>query len=105
VVKRRLELSLEYLAAHTEDRLEYYLSSGARIVYPNTMLGEFLKGIYLELFEKKHNVSRILQGLSADIASCRALRQSRRRRPVITLPDKAPVLPLSGVFPAYKKGT
>ena len=44
--------------------MEYYLSSGARIVYPNSMLGVFLKGIYLELFEKKHNLSRILQGIA-----------------------------------------
>lgn len=64
VVKRRLELSLEYLANHTDDRLEYSLSSGARIVYPNSMLGEFLKGIYLEIFERKQNVSRILQGIA-----------------------------------------
>ena len=64
VVKRRLELSLEYLASHTDDRLEYHLSSGVRIVYPNTMLGEFLKVIYLEIFEHRHNVSRILQGIA-----------------------------------------
>ena len=64
VVKRRLELSLDYLTRHTEERLEYYLSSGAKIVYPNSMLGEFLKGIYLELFERKHNLSRILQGIA-----------------------------------------
>ena len=63
VVKRRLEMSLEYLAHHTADKLEYVLGSGARIVYPNSMLGEFLKGIYLELFERRHNVSRVLQGL------------------------------------------
>jgi hypothetical protein len=39
VVKRRLELSLDYLTNHTEDRLEYTLGSGARISYPNSMLG------------------------------------------------------------------
>jgi hypothetical protein len=64
VVKRRLELCLEYLTANVEDRLEYTLSNGAKIVYPRTMLGEFLKGIYLELFVHKHNVSRILQGIA-----------------------------------------
>lgn len=68
VVKRRLELSLEYLASHTEDRLDYRLGNGAKISYPNSMLGEFLKGIYLELFERRHNVSRILQGIAgADV--------------------------------------
>ena len=28
------------------------------------MLGEFLKSVYLELFDRRHNVSRILQGLA-----------------------------------------
>jgi len=64
VVKRRLELSLDYLSRNTPDRLEYHLSGGARITYPNSMLGEFLKSIYLELFDRKHNVSRVLQGLA-----------------------------------------
>lgn len=64
VVKRRLELSLEYLAQNSPDTLEYHLSSGMRIRYPNSMLGEFLKAIYLELFEKRHNISRILQALA-----------------------------------------
>jgi hypothetical protein len=64
VVKRRLELSLEYLSENTPETLEYSLSSGIRITYPNSMLGQFLKSIYLELFDRKHNVSRILQGLA-----------------------------------------
>ena len=64
VVKRRLELSLEYISENTESRREYRLESGAKIVYPNSTLGEFLKGIYLELFERKHNVSRVLQGIA-----------------------------------------
>ena len=64
VVKRRLELSLEYLARNSPESLEYHLSSGMRIVYPNSLLGEFLKAIYLELFEKRQNVSRILQALA-----------------------------------------
>jgi hypothetical protein len=64
VVKRRLELGLEYLANNTPETLAYYLGSGAKIIYPNSMVGEFLKGIYLELFDRKHNVSRILQGLA-----------------------------------------
>ncbi len=64
VVKRRLELSLEYLSQNTTQTLEYSLSNGMRIRYPNTMLGEFLKSIYLELFDRKQNVSRVLQGLA-----------------------------------------
>jgi len=57
-------LSLEYLAQNSPETLEYHLSSGMRIRYPNSMLGEFLKSIYLELFERRHNVSRILQALA-----------------------------------------
>ena len=64
VVKRRLELSVEYLVDNTEGSREYFLESGARIVYPNSMLGEFLKSVYLELFQRKHNLSRILQGIA-----------------------------------------
>jgi len=64
VVKRRLELSLEYLSRNSPDILEYHLSSGMRIRYPNSMIGEFLRSIYLELFDRQHNVSRILQGLA-----------------------------------------
>lgn len=64
VVKRRLELSLEYLAQNSPDTLEYNLRSGIRIRYPNSMLGEFLKSIYLDLFERRHNLSRILQALA-----------------------------------------
>ncbi len=64
VVKRRLELILEYLAQNSANTLEYHLNSGMRIRYPNSMLGEFLKSIYLELFERRQNVSRILQALA-----------------------------------------
>lgn len=64
VVKRRLELSLDYLSKNTSNRLKYHLFSGARITYPNSIVGEFRKSIYLELFDRKHNVSRVLQGLA-----------------------------------------
>ena len=64
VVKRRLELCLEYLSKNTADTLQYDIGAGAKITYPNTMLGEFLKGIYLELFEHKKNISRVLQGIA-----------------------------------------
>jgi hypothetical protein len=57
-------MSLEYLAENSPETLEYHLASGVRIRYPNSMLGEFLKAIYLDLFERRHNVSRILQALA-----------------------------------------
>ena len=64
VVKKRLELSLEYLSDHTGAHLEYQLHSGTKIIYPNSRLGEFLREVYLELFERRGNVSRVLQGLA-----------------------------------------
>ncbi|MCA1935146.1 MAG: hypothetical protein LDL37_06820 [Asticcacaulis sp.] len=64
VVKRRLELSLEYLSINVSDTLEYTLSNGYKIQYPKTMLGDFLHGIYIEIFSRKHVISRILQGIA-----------------------------------------
>jgi hypothetical protein len=68
VVKRRLDLSLEYLISQTEDRLSYELPNGIRISYPNTRVGEFLKGLYVDIFHNRKNISRVLQGLAgADV--------------------------------------
>jgi hypothetical protein len=64
VVKRRLELSLEYLARNADDVQTYTLESGARIVYPKSDLGIFLRELYIELFERKRNISRVLEALS-----------------------------------------
>jgi hypothetical protein len=68
VVKRRLELSLEFLVTQTDDRLSYTLPNGIRISYPNTRVGEFLKALYIDIFHNRKNISRVLQGLSgADV--------------------------------------
>jgi hypothetical protein len=68
VVKRRLDLSLEFLVTQTEDRLSYTLPNGIRISYPNTRAGEFLKTLYIDIFHNRKNVSRVLQGLAgADV--------------------------------------
>jgi hypothetical protein len=56
LVKKRLDLSLEYLTSQTEDRLAYALPNGMRISYPNTRIGEFLKVLYLDIFHYKKNV-------------------------------------------------
>ncbi len=64
VVKRRLELSLEYLSIHAEETQSYVLDSGARVVYPKTDLGMFLRELYIELFERKRNISRVLEALA-----------------------------------------
>ena len=64
MVKRRLELSLEYLSIHAEETQSYVLDSGARVVYPKTDLGMFLRELYIELFERKRNISRVLEALA-----------------------------------------
>jgi hypothetical protein len=64
VVKRRLELSLEFLARNADEIQTYTLESGARIVYPKSELGIFLRELYIELFERKRNISRVLEALS-----------------------------------------
>ena len=64
VVKRRLELSLEYLTREAQDVQRYTLESGVRIAYPKTELGMFLRELYVDLFERRHNISRILEALA-----------------------------------------
>jgi hypothetical protein len=64
VVKRRLELSLEYLSAQAQDIQSYTLATGFRITYPKSEVGTFLRELYLELFERTHNIPRILEALA-----------------------------------------
>jgi len=64
VVKKRLELSIEYLAATAGSRQTYTLPSGHRITLPMSELGRFLQELYVELFERRRNISRILESLA-----------------------------------------
>lgn len=66
VVKRRLELSCEYLAAHPEmERTQTYtIESGVRVSYPKSALEEFLRELYVELFDRKRNISRVLEAVA-----------------------------------------
>ena len=64
VVKRRLELSLEYLTSQAAEVQRYTLESGMRISYPKSALGAFLGQLYIELFERRHNISRVLEALA-----------------------------------------
>ena len=64
VVRRRLELSANYLAKNAPEKLEYTTRTGLKIKYPKTMIGEFLKEIYVEIFENQPNSSRMIQGLA-----------------------------------------
>jgi hypothetical protein len=64
VVKRRLELSCEYLAAHTADRQSYSIETGLRVSYPKSDLEKFLRELYVELFDCKRNISRLLEAVA-----------------------------------------
>ena len=64
VVKRRLELSCEYLAAHAADRQSYSIETGLRVSYPKSDLENFLRDLYVELFDRKRNISRLLEAVA-----------------------------------------
>jgi hypothetical protein len=64
VVKKRLELSLEYLATEAQEKQTYMIESGARITYPKSELGRFLRDLYVELFDRKRNISRVLEAVA-----------------------------------------
>jgi hypothetical protein len=63
VVKKRLELSLEYLAAEAKNQQTYFVETGARVTYRKSDLQAFLHGLYVELFDRKRNISRVLESL------------------------------------------
>jgi hypothetical protein len=64
VVKKRLDLSISYLAANAADTQTYVLPSGIRISLPTTELGRFLHDLYIEIFEHRRNIFRILESLA-----------------------------------------
>jgi len=64
VVKKRLELSMEYLSSQSSEVQNYVLPSGFKIIYPKSDLGQFLHDLYVELFERRRNISRILESLA-----------------------------------------
>lgn len=65
VVKRRLELSLEALAVEAPRRVEYSISSGAKIAYDGARAAHFLRIVYEEIFERPRNISKVIEALAA----------------------------------------
>jgi GTPase SAR1 family protein len=66
VIRKRLELVLEVLPSEVAPQQEYALSSGYRIRYPASRLGEFLMTIYLSLFDQRTlKVASALEALVA----------------------------------------
>jgi hypothetical protein len=64
VVKRRLDLSIGYLAANAASTQAYELPSGIRMSIPTTDLGMFLRELYVDIFERRRNISGILESLA-----------------------------------------
>jgi len=64
VVKRRLELSLEEIDREAPEQVKYRTRAGVQVSYPKKRAGEFLRGIYAELFQSPTNLSRILEALA-----------------------------------------
>jgi hypothetical protein len=64
VVKRRLELSIEYLAKEKERDRTYEIESGMRIRYSSGELEEFLKRLYHALFDRRRNVATVLESIA-----------------------------------------
>jgi hypothetical protein len=64
VVKRRLELSIEYLSKSTEGDKYYEIESGMRIRYSKNDLEGFLSRLYNALFDRRRNISRVLESLA-----------------------------------------
>src|ERR1039457_3571791 len=64
VVKRRLELSIEYLAKDGVKDKTYEIESGMRIRYSAEDLQNFLTRLYNALFDRSRNISRVLEALA-----------------------------------------
>lgn len=64
VVKRRLELGIEYLGNHAKETREYTLENGARVKLPPGELGTFLTSLYGAVFGHRTNVARLLEALA-----------------------------------------
>jgi GTPase SAR1 family protein len=64
VIRKRLELLIQFLASNTADVLSYTLPGGISIVYPRTNLGEYLKSLYLDIFSGGRRISWLLEALS-----------------------------------------
>lgn len=64
VVKRRLELSIDSLSAEPDTDRFYEVENGLRIRYAQQDLINFLRRLYDGLFDRRRNISRILESLA-----------------------------------------
>lgn len=64
VVKRRLELSMSEFSNAPSEMVSFQTSKGLTVSYPKSRAAEFLRGVYLELFQYSKNSARILEALA-----------------------------------------
>jgi hypothetical protein len=64
VVKKRLQLAIQYLGTKTSSKLTYELSNGMRIEYPATNLGRYLLALYVSVFDQSRKIGLILEAIS-----------------------------------------
>ena len=64
VIRKRLELCLEFLAKSAPRTLSYSLPDGKKITYPATKLGEFLKTLYGDIFASGRRVGWLLEAIA-----------------------------------------
>jgi len=64
VVKRRLELSIDSLSAEPDGDRSYEIETGLRIRYTQADLINFLRQLYDALFDRRRNISRVLEALA-----------------------------------------
>ena len=64
VVRKRLELSLDSLNEEAPELVKFKTSGGMTVTYPKSWAGDFLRGIYEELFVRPNNLSRVLEALA-----------------------------------------
>ena len=64
VVKRRLDLAIQYLLRDADATQTYDLENGLRVTFPKTALGGFLHQLYSELFGQNRNMARLVESLA-----------------------------------------
>jgi len=64
VVKRRLELSLEHLQGQADNTQRYNTETGVHVTYHKSEIADFLALLYNELFNRKRNISRVLEAIA-----------------------------------------
>jgi hypothetical protein len=64
VVRKRLQLAMEFLADHSDQRLSYQVETGIRITYPATNLGKYLVSLFNTLFHTRRQVAAAIESLT-----------------------------------------